>query len=371
MIKLLSCVWTLYILSACSTLPSNGPKVEIYKDKLAEFPIAFIELSPHSIYKQDEIIPLNNTWNQLVGSVKANSLLASGDTILLNIWDINEGSLFVEQGMTSSRIDLVVDELGYVDIPYIGNLFVSGMSQSEFVKSLKISLSKLSPNIHVQIASKTLHSANITVLGEVSKAGQFVIPSNGLTLLTSIALAGGVLGHSTDITLSLNRLGNSYQIPYKKLITNPSLNLYLQDGDIVISSIQSRNFTVLGSVNKQTRIKIEEEKINLIDALAQAGGLDQENASAEHVFLFRFENIDRVNKLTESKPLKFRKGYPVIYHLDLSKEQSLFLASSFTVNNDDIIYVSRAKASEFRNFVQNILAPILLIDDAAEILTGN
>jgi polysaccharide export outer membrane protein len=91
--------------------------------------------------------------------------------------------------------------------------------------------------------------------------------------------------------------------------------------------------------------------MTLVEALAKAGGLQDQRSDPAGVFLFRFEPTQVVSAL--GRPL-LNTGpdgsSPVVYRLDLSDAKSYFLAQRFPIEDKDIIYVANAELNELQKF---------------------
>jgi polysaccharide export outer membrane protein len=91
--------------------------------------------------------------------------------------------------------------------------------------------------------------------------------------------------------------------------------------------------------------------MNLVEALAKAGGLQDLRADPAGVFLFRFEPPGIVKTLGRPQLGTGPDGSsPMVYRLDLSDAKSYFLAQRFPIHDKDIIYVANADLNELQKF---------------------
>ena len=140
----------------------------------------------------------------------------------------------------------LIDANGEVEMPVLGKIKLGGLSRESGVELLK---NKLSPNYikkpHVNIR---ITNFKITVLGDVLRPGNYVIPNERISIIDAIGLAGDlkISGNRTNIKVfrEENGMKNKYVINLlsNKTFTSPAY--YLQQNDIVIvepnnASIQS------------------------------------------------------------------------------------------------------------------------------------
>jgi len=129
------------------------------------------------------------TPEDLVASV-AEYQIGPGDGVSIRLLD------FLQLG-TETELQLIVDELGYIDIPQVGWLHVEGMTarqiQSELVRQAKnaeIYPADASPTVTVQILSRQHRMFNIS--GIVNAPGEYPITRPDLRLREAINQAGSL-----------------------------------------------------------------------------------------------------------------------------------------------------------------------------------
>jgi len=97
---------------------------------------------------------------------------------------------------------------------------------------------------------------------------------------------------------------------------------------------------VLGAVAKAGNIPIDRPALNLMEALASAGGLVDERANRTGVFVFR-QGEAAVNP----------SARPKVFQLDLLQPVSVFVAQQFGVLPSDVIYVTNAPLHEYNKVI--------------------
>src|SRR5260370_33278367 len=100
-----------------------------------------------------------------------------------------------------------------------------------------------------------------------------------------------------------------------------------------------------------------------VEALAKAGGLQDQSCDPGGVLLFRFEQQGIVNALGRPQLHSGPDGSsPVVYRLDLGDAKSYFLAQRFAMHDKDIIYVANADFNELQKFftlLNTLTGPII------------
>lgn len=152
-----------------------------------------------------------------------------------------------------------------------------------------------------------------------------------------------------------------------QILQDPKQNLLLEAGDVIVLVHQPFTFTVLGATGKNEEIGFEARGISLAQALARSGGLADNRASAEGVFIFRFEDPNLVDPPIVSKPTHPHGLVPVVYQINLRDPSSFFVMQNFAMKPKDVLYVSNAPAAELQKFLNLIFPlayPVLAIVEA-------
>ncbi len=129
----------------------------------------------------------------------------------------------------------LVDEQGNIQFPGLGLLTVAGLTKAEVYKLIDSRLKDKLQNPYYIIR---LSSYKITMIGEVSKPGQFTIPNERVSLLEAIALAGDLTAYGRRDNILIIREINGERKFQRVDIRNPEiLNspfFHLQPNDVVV-----------------------------------------------------------------------------------------------------------------------------------------
>jgi polysaccharide export outer membrane protein len=282
-----------------------------------------------------------------------------GDTVSVSIWEAAGGGLFgasptdhVAAGSRNVTIpEQVVGRDGGISVPFAGRVPVAGRSTVDVQSEIEHRLAEkaIEPQVIVTISKSVTNAA--TVSGEVVNGARVPLSVNGDRLLDLIALAGGAKAPVYSTFVRLSRNGITATIPMERLVSDPAENIYAQPGDILTLVQVPQTFSVLGATGTNAQVNFNAERITLVEALAKAGGLQDQRSDPAGVFLFRFEPPAVVTALNAPQLATGPdRSSPVVYRLDMSNANAYFLAQRFPVEDKDIIYVANARLNELQKF---------------------
>jgi polysaccharide biosynthesis/export protein len=282
-----------------------------------------------------------------------------GDTVSVSIWEAAGGGLFgtsptdhVSAGSRNVTIpEQVVARDGGISVPFAGRVPVAGRSTVEVQHEIERRLAEkaIEPQVIVTIAKSVTNAA--TVSGEAVNGARVPLSVNGDRLLDLIALAGGAKSPVYDTFVRLSRNGVTATIPMERLVSEPTENIYAQPGDVLTLVRVPQTYSVLGATGQNAQLTFSAERITLVEALAKAGGLQDQRSDPAGVFLFRFEPPAVVAALNAPQlGTGPDRSSPVVYRLDMSDANAYFLAQRFPVEDKDIIYVANARLNELQKF---------------------
>ncbi|WP_224490202.1 polysaccharide biosynthesis/export family protein [Robertkochia flava] len=91
------------------------------------------------------------------------------------------------EGLNYQEVDYVVDKSGDIDFPVLGRLTVKGLTTTEVKQLIK---KKLIGYLKDPVVNIRIKNFQVTVLGHVKNPGTFNIPTERITLLEALSLAG-------------------------------------------------------------------------------------------------------------------------------------------------------------------------------------
>lgn len=201
----------------------------------------------------------------------------------------------------SKDSELSVTHQGTIDIPYVGQVQVAGLTESQAADAVRnASVQRqifMRPSVSVMFASKHMHQ--VTVGGAVEKPGKYEIRASATTLATAVLAAGGLTEKASSL-ITVHQPGSRSGVssPTSEILqtgfkssTGDSAPKILQvnllspataqtaskhnlpDGTVITVREQpSRYITVMGLTGNRNIEMPYDREYRLLDALAQAGG---------------------------------------------------------------------------------------------------
>jgi polysaccharide export outer membrane protein len=350
------------VLAACSSLPTAGPtlrdvKQQVVEDNAPRFDLVDIDDNVVAALRAQPKESFQARFKKY--GKPPQPKIGIGDSIVVSIWEAAGGGLFgasptdhVSTGSRSITIpEQIVAQDGAISVPFGGRIQVAGRLPVEVQRSIEQRLAEkaIEPQAIVTITRSIANSA--TVGGEVVAGARLPLSVRGDHLLDLIAAAGGAKAPVHETFVRLSRGGVTATIPMEALVSDPSENIYAQAGDVLTLVRLPQSFTVFGATGANSQISFTAEQMTLVEALAKAGGLQDQRADPAGVFLFRFEPPRIVKALGRPQLGTGPEGStPVVYRLDLREAKSYFQAQRFPVEDKDIIYVANADLNEIQKF---------------------
>ncbi|MFW8695103.1 polysaccharide biosynthesis/export family protein, partial [Mesorhizobium japonicum] len=200
----------------------------------------------------------------------------------------NSRSASIEGG-SQALPGAVVDRSGSISIPFAGQIHVQGLTSTQAAAAIRRALvGKVSnPQVMVAIAGNVSNSVN--VLGDVRQPGRVPVGVNRDRILDVIAAAGGSARSTDDLTISIQRAGQTYTAPLSAVTTEFGENVRLQRGDVINVQYKPRRFSTFGALNAVAQVDMPAGPMTLTGAMSKVGGLNTNAANARRVMVFRFE----------------------------------------------------------------------------------
>ncbi len=311
-----------------------------------------------------------------VGRTSAEPVVGIGDTLTITIWEAGPGGLFspsatqttavigaVSTGANSATIPAqVVGRDGGITVPYAGRIHVAGKTTRAVQQEIEQALQGKAIQPEVLVVVTQPFSNSVSVLGEAGGGMRLPLSVGGDRLLDVIAAAGGVHSPVNQIFVELSRGSKTMRIPLIMVVNNPRENIYAHPNDDLTLVVDPQTFIAYGALGNNQEIPFNADGITLAQALSKAGGLIDARSDARGVFVFRYELESVARQFDPNSPL-VEPGHltPVVYRLNLSDPNSLFLEQNFRIANRDVIYVSNSPSTETQkvfNIVAGAFAPV-------------
>lgn len=351
----LTSITTSVLLAGCSILPTFGPSDDAILENAqnqrieeAAPPLAYglVDISPQNLsrYASRHRQAFQGSFTAS-GPVATARGLATGDVLQVIVWEPTNNGLFSTATKRAEELTVVVDPAGNISLPYVGDIPVRERSVAQVRAHLVMLYSRQAVNPEVQVRVVKSDANSISILGDVANAGQLELPLRGARLLDLIARAGGIAAPAWEVIVSVTRKGHTQTVRYDDILAHARNNVIVRPNDTIQITHQPRLFSVFGAVNKPGRFGIDKPVASVLDVLGAAGGLDENQAEPQSIFVYRPAAVSNT-------------GEPMIYRFDLRRSDAFFLGSAFVLEDDDVTYVATAESSDLRKFLSIVFAPL-------------
>lgn len=354
------------LLSGCASLPTNAPTVSAVTNS-AQGPkntlgFKIVDIDAQNVATQ----PVRNEMGLVqLAALSSNPLpsrtdrIRVGDVLTIAVYEVGV-SLFggtsatgasgsIGEGTptaTAQTITAQVRENGTITLPYIGVIRATDTYPDTLAERIRQRLAPLSQSPQVQVAIAQSLENVVYISGAVGHPGRVPLTSSRERLLDVIAIAGGAVSNAAgedglDLEVHLVRGDKAVSVRLGDLRAEDMANLVILPGDRIELRRATRTFTAFGATDKVSQIPFSAEKVSLAEAVARATGPADARANARGVYLFRIER-DETGKAVR----------PVVYHIDMMRPETYFLAQMFEMQDKDVILFANSRS----NLVQKMAA---------------
>nr|WP_236021026.1 polysaccharide biosynthesis/export family protein [Sedimentimonas flavescens] len=328
--------------AACS-LPRSGPK----KDEILSAS-ALAESKAFVVPMSDSVVAATSVESQTGFSaafrnagLMGSDTISPGDTLNLAIWENVDDGLLAQQGLGSTQLaGLQVDGTGQIFVPYAGRIQAAGNSPDELRRIITEKLATQTPDPQVSVTRVAGDGATVSIMGAIGGQGVYPLERPTRTLATMLAKAGGVSAKPEVTKITVKRGKNTGSIWLRDLYANPQLDIALRPGDVILIEEDRRAFISLGALGQQARVPFQVPEMSALDAVASVGGLQSGLADPTGIFVFRDESAPVAGQILGRADLVGDQR--MIYVLDLTAPEGIFLAREFDIRDGDTVYVTEA-----------------------------
>lgn len=255
--------------------------------------------------------PMEMVSSSFYATIPQKYILQPGDVLHGSFWGTSIDPL---------EVKLVIDDLGYVDVPKIGKVLANGLTLERFQKNLEIMYEK-SPYKYMKhmVTLDRLRSIQITITGEAFRPGDYAV-SAATTLFNALYACGGISPEGSLRDIRLLRNQQTIHIDFYEYLLHGDNhnNLPLQPGDIIFIPPKNRQVLIKGEVNRPMQYELKESE-NLPELLSFSGGIKE-------------TGIRKRVQIRTVKPNSER----VLIDLNLTDQEAL---KSFTLKDGDAVTV--------------------------------
>jgi polysaccharide export outer membrane protein len=266
------------------------------------------------------------------------------DVLTITVWDHPELTIPAGEFRDPAVSGTLVGPDGHIFYPYAGIIDVNGKSVTQIRNMLTARLAAYITNPQLDVRVVAFRSQRINVVGEVPKPSMLPITEVPMTILEAINQAGGITPEADlrRVTLTRGSIVRTLDIQSLYDEGNLSQNVLLQDGDVLhVPDRNDNKVYVLGEVSKPASYFMHKGKMNLAEAIGNSEGFDASSSDPSQLFVIRSE-----------------KNKPAVYHLDAKSPDALLLATQFSLQPQDVVYVSSTGLARWDRVMRQILPTI-------------
>jgi polysaccharide export outer membrane protein len=353
-------------LGACSIIPTSGPVSSDVRGGQVDpesLRYAVVRVTPRVLDILASATPrLSTTFKDRRGPNVIR--FGIGDILSVTIFEAAAGGLFIplEAGVRPGNFITLppqaVDNNGNITVPYGGAIRAQGKTAAEVQDAIVNALKNRALEPQAVVSLTDQRASSINVLGDAVGSVRFPASASGERMLDAITRAG-LKAPSYDLWVMLERDRRRETVPFGALIYEPSNNIYVRPKDTIFIYREPQTFLAFGATGRPGQFPFDAWRISLAEAMAKAGGLNDAQADAASVFIYRGETREVAQALGVDCSPFIGPIIPIIYNLNLRDPAGYFLSTKFEARNKDVIYASNAATvdnSKFLTYLRLIIA---------------
>lgn len=193
------------------------------------------------IYFQSDSTKINSLYGEYIPKIQVNDIL----TVVVTAADpkvtapFNPLSSMASTNMTQAtdmalRPTYTVDQNGDIILPMLGKVHVEGLTRLEAIEKIRSELNQYIKDPGVNI---NFNNFRISVLGEVAHPGSFIMPTERVTILDALGMAGDLTIRGVRSNVMLIREVNGQKAMHRLDLTKQELlnspYYYLAQNDVI------------------------------------------------------------------------------------------------------------------------------------------
>jgi polysaccharide export outer membrane protein len=285
--------------------------------------------------------------------------LAPGDGVNVTLWGQDSVGMFNSgpNGMTDLG-ELVIDQAGAIYVAYLGPVHAQGLTLLKLRDTIASRFSKLTASLAVSVRRTDRRGQTVTIQGDLSKPGVYPIGPDTQRLSGLLSQAGPNQSNPEQLDVTFRRAGKIASVRLSDIYHDAASDIALRPGDSIVVRNIAKFVVVLGAAGSQSTVKLAKRNYSVLNALADARGLNDSLANPRAVFLLR------VPRLADDAS---RDSRPVIYQFDFTKPEQISLAGEFAVRDSDTLYISDAPFTQLQKVLSAFGATLGAVGTARDI----
>lgn len=347
------------VVAACSVLascglPQVGPnKRQIYAGSVQREGDAFVVAVNDRVTRATAVVPALGFSDAFKNAGQLGSdTIRAGDVLGITVYENVDDSLLGTEGAPATLEEVQVDGDGFIFIPYAGRIKAAGNSPEAIRRIITGKLADQTPDPQVEVRRAAGDGSTVSLVGAVGGQGVYPIERPTRTLATMLARSGGITIEPEIAQITIIRGAARGKIWFEDLYRHPELDIALRGGDKILVEQDTRSFTALGATGSQARVPFESQNLSAIEAIAQVGGLLASAADPSGVFVLRNEPEEVAEQVLGRNDLDGAQR--LVYVLDLTEPNGMFMARDFVIRDGDTLYVTEAPFTQWSKVITAI-----------------
>ena len=347
------------VVAACSVLascglPQVGPnKRQIYAGSVQREGDAFVVAVNDRVTRATAVVPALGFSDAFKNAGQLGSdTIRAGDVLGITVYENVDDSLLGTEGAPATLEEVQVDGDGFIFIPYAGRIKAAGNSPEAIRRIITGKLADQTPDPQVEVRRAAGDGSTVSLVGAVGGQGVYPIERPTRTLATMLARSGGITIEPEIAQITIIRGAARGKIWFEDLYRHPELDIALRGGDKILVEQDTRSFTALGATGSQARVPFESQNLSAIEAIAQVGGLLASAADPTGVFVLRNEPEEVAEQVLGRNDLEGAQR--LVYVLDLTEPNGMFMARDFVIRDGDTLYVTEAPFTQWSKVITAI-----------------
>ncbi len=276
------------------------------------------------------------------------SVIRTGDSVDVTIWDSQENSLITNPGQKFTRLEGVeVGTDGAIFLPYVNRVTIRGLTPAGARARVQARLESIVPSAQVQLSLQQGRLSSVDAVSGVASPGSYTMPSRNYKILNLLADAGGIPNSLRNPRVKLLRGKHTYSISAKELYKSGHKNALLHPKDAVIVEEDDRAFIALGASGTEDLVYFPKDRLNALEALSLMGGLNDARADPQGVLVLREYPVSKLRPDGSGPKLQ-----QVVFTFDLTTADGLFAARNFDIYPDDTVLATESPVTKTQTVFQ-------------------
>ncbi|WP_205389876.1 polysaccharide biosynthesis/export family protein [Sulfitobacter sp. SK011] len=344
----------LAVVSSCG-LPQVGPnKRQIFAGSVQKEGDAFVVEVNDRVTRATAVTPALGFTNEFKNAALLGSdTIRPGDVLGITVYEnVDDPLLGVGEAPATVLEEVQVDGAGFIFIPYAGRIKAAGNSPDAIRRIITNKLGEQTPDPQVEVRRASGDGSTVSLIGSIGSQGVYAIERPTRTLSTMMARAGGVTIEPEIAQITVIRGKMRGKIWFQDLYDHPELDIALRGGDRILVEEDTRSFTALGATGGQAQVPFESQNLSALEGIAQVGGLNSATADPTGVFVFRNEPQEVAAQVLGRNDLQGTQR--MVYVLDLTRPNGMFMARDFVIRDGDTLYVTEAPFTQWSKVISAI-----------------